>query len=378
MMIKIIADDRIPFLKGVLEPYAHMGYLPGQSITLHDLKDADALLVRTRTKCSEDLLKGSAVKFIGTATIGYDHIDTVYCMNNGIEWINAPGCNSSSVQQYVIAALLKISNDSGFKLQEKTIGIIGVGHVGSKVERFARTIGMNVLLNDPPRESREGKEKFTDLNTLLSQSDIITLHVPLTMSGRYKTYHMIDDQNLEKVRKSAWLINSSRGEVADTSALKKALEKGSIEGTVIDVWENEPHIDPEMLNLAFIATPHIAGYSSDGKANGTAMIVNRISGYFDLPLREFYPARIPGPDNPVIHIDARERDFEDILREAVIHTYDISEDDTRFRFSPSGFEKQRGNYPARREFPAYSISINGASDDDTRKLSAMGFKLSIR
>ncbi len=377
-MIKIIADNKIPFLKDVLEPYAGIGYLPGQSITPDDIKDADALLVRTRTKCSGELLKGSAVKFIGTATIGYDHIDTGYCSKNGIEWINAPGCNSSSVQQYVITALLKISDDFQLKLKEKTIGIIGVGHVGSKVELFARTIGMNVLLNDPPRAIQEGNEKFTDLDTLFEQSDIITLHVPLTMSGKHRTYHMIDDLKLEKVRKNAWLINSSRGEVADTSSLKKALERGRIEGAVIDVWENEPYIDPELMNLAFIATPHIAGYSSDGKANGTAMIVNGASGFFGLPLKEWYPTGIQEPDNPVIHIDARGRDFEDILREAVNQTYIISADDTRLRLSPSGFEEQRGNYPARREFPAYTISINGASDDDTRKLSAMGFKLSIR
>ena len=377
-MIKIIADDKIPFLEGVFEPFAGIRYLPGQSISKDDLLNADALLIRTRTKCSEKLLKGSAVKFIGTATIGHDHIDAEYCALNGIEWINAPGCNSSSVQQYVIAALLKIGKESGLKLQDKTIGIIGVGNVGSQVERFARIIGMNVILNDPPRASREGNEKFTDLETLLEQSDIITLHVPLTMSGEHMTYHMIDDLKLEKVRKNAWLINSSRGEVADTSSLKKALERGRIEGAVIDVWENEPYIDPELMNLAFIATPHIAGYSSDGKANGTAMIVNGASGFFGLPLKEWYPTGIQEPDNPVIHIDARGRDFEDILREAVNQTYIISADDTRLRHSLSGFEEQRGNYPARREFPAYTISINGASDDDTRKLSAMGFKLSIR
>ena len=378
MMIKIVADDKIPFLNGVLEPYAAIRYLPGHSIESEDIKDADALIVRTRTRCSGELLKGSAVKFIGTATIGYDHIDTRYCKRNGIEWVNAPGCNSSSVLQYIITALLKISGDFNFQLQGKTIGIIGVGHVGSKVERFARTIGMNVLLNDPPRAGREGSDKFTGLDEVLEQSDIITLHVPLTLSGKHKTFHMIDDHQLGKIRENAWLINSARGEVADTSSLKKALERRLIKGAVIDVWEKEPDIDNELMNLAYMATPHIAGYSSDGKANGTAMIVNKLSGYFGLPLTEWYPHGIKEPANQVIQINATGRDFEDILREAVNHTYNISADDNRLRSSPSGFEKQRGDYPARREFPAYTVSIEGASDGDIAKLSELGFKVIIR
>jgi len=193
-MIRIISDDKIPFLKGVLEPYAEVVYLPGKQIDFNILKDADAMLIRTRTKCDESLLEGTRVKFIGTATIGYDHIDTKYCESRGIKWINSPGCNSSSVQQYIAAALLKTASSFNFNLKDITIGIIGVGNVGAKVEKLAKTLGMNVLLNDPPRSRIEGKTKFVDLQTLLSESDIVTVHVPLSFIGEDKTYHLFDDK----------------------------------------------------------------------------------------------------------------------------------------------------------------------------------------
>ncbi|MCX6326373.1 MAG: 4-phosphoerythronate dehydrogenase PdxB [Bacteroidia bacterium] len=375
MMIRIIADDKIPFLNGVLEPYANVTYLPGNQITRESAMNADALLIRTRTKCTNVLLNGTKVSFIGTATIGFDHIDTQYCEKNNIKWTNAPGCNSSSVQQYIAAALLKLASEFRFNLRDKTIGIIGVGNVGSKVEKFARTIGMNVLLNDPPRAREEGDENFVKLGNILYESDIITVHVPLSIVGEDKTYHLFNEKSFKKMKKGAWFFNSSRGEVTDTGALKKALGSGKLGGAVIDVWENEPDIDNELMRKAFIATPHIAGYSTDGKANGTAMVVNSLCRFFNLPLKKWYPEDVPQPSTPLITIDGKGKSDEDIIREAVIQTYNIDRDDIKLRFLPSDFEKQRGEYTLRREFSAYRINLKEGTDKIQKMLDLLGFKV---
>jgi erythronate-4-phosphate dehydrogenase len=374
-MIKIIADENIPFLKGALEPYAEVHYLPGKEFNRIIMKDADALLIRTRTKCTESILKDTNVRFIGTATIGFDHIDTQYCEKHKIKWTNAPGCNSSSVKQYIAAALLKMSSEFRFSLKDKTIGIIGVGNVGSKVEKFARSIGMNVMLNDPPRARREGDNNFHSLGTILYESDIVTAHVPLNVVGEDITYHLLNEKSFKKMKKGTWFINSSRGEVTDTIALKKSLISGKLGGSVLDVWENEPDLDLELMSKAFIATPHIAGYSTDGKANGTAMVVNSLCKYFDLPLKNWYPDNVPFPPVSVINIDATGKSDEDIIREAVIQTYNIDEDDTKLRFSPADFEKQRGGYPLRREFTSYSIDLKGGNKDIQKILKDIGFKV---
>jgi erythronate-4-phosphate dehydrogenase len=376
-MIRIIADDKIPFLQGALEPYADITYLPGKLITKERIKETDALIVRTRTKCTEDLLKGSKVSFIGTATIGFDHIDTRYCDNHNIKWTNAPGCNSSSVQQYIAAALLKMAGDFQFRLRDKTIGIVGVGNVGTKVAKLVKILGMKVLLNDPPRARKEGEKLFVDLDTLLKESDIITIHVPLNIVGEDKTYHLINDRLLHKMKKGGWLINSSRGEVAETSALKRSLCTSKFGGTILDVWENEPDLDHELLDKAFIATPHIAGYSTDGKANGTSMIVNALGAFFKLPVKNWYPEIIPQPHNPVITINAKNKDPEDVIREAVFQTYSILEDDSKLRFSPSDFEKQRGDYPVRREFPSYRIVLVGGTKKIQKMLEELGFNIIV-
>jgi erythronate-4-phosphate dehydrogenase len=373
-MIKILADDKIPFLRGVLEPYAEVEYLPGNQINKSHVLKADALLIRTRTKCTPALLKNSAVRFIATATIGFDHIDTQFCETNNIKWINAPGCNSSSVQQYIASALLKIATEFRFDLKDKTIGIIGVGNVGSKVEKFARIIGMKVLLCDPPRELKEGSDKFTKLEKLLKESDFITLHVPLNFVGEDATYHLFDEKKFKKIRKGAWFFNSSRGEVAETTALKNIIRSGRINGSVIDVWENEPDIDTDLMENSFISTPHIAGYSTDGKANGTAIVVNALSDFFGLPLKSWYPGDVPLPQNPVIEIDCNGKTIQDIIHEAVNHTYDINEDDTMLRFLPSDFEKQRGNYRLRREFSAYKVNLVPDNTEAPGILEKLGFQ----
>lgn len=373
--MKIIADDKIPFLRGALEPYADVVYLPGLQITRDMLQDADVMLIRTRTKCTESLLEGTGVKFIGTATIGFDHIDVHYCNKHNIIWTNAPGCNSSSVMQYIAAALLRISSKSGFQLKDKTLGIVGVGNVGSKVEEFARILGMKVLLNDPPREREEGGVSFHSLETILSESDIITLHVPLNVVGEDYTFHLFEDENFRMMKKGTWFINSSRGEVTDTGALKKALISGKLGGAVIDVWENEPDIDLNLMNHAFLATPHIAGYSTDGKANGTSMVVNFLSRILNLPLEQWYPDIIPPPVSPEIIMDCSGKTDEAIIMEAVIQTYQIESDDAALRKNPSEFEKLRGDYPLRREFNSFTVHLKNGTVKVRQMLEAIGFKV---
>jgi len=374
-MIRIIADENIPFLKGVLEPYADINYLPGSQINRNSISDADALLVRTRTRCNSELLSGSRVKFIGTATIGFDHINTDFCDNNNIKWTNARGCNSSSVMQYIASALLRISAEAGFSLKDSTLGIIGVGNVGSKVQKLAGAMGMRIILNDPPRERNEGSDIFSSLSHLLNGSDIITLHVPLNADGQDKTLHLFNNETFSNVRKGAWFINSSSGEVAETEAVKDALGGEILKGTVIDVWEREPEIDIPLMHMSFLATPHIAGYSADGKANGTSVVVRQLSEFFNLPLTDWYPSEIPAPPAPLIPIDCNGKGNEEILRKAVLHTYNIVEDDIRLRFDPTRFEKERENYPVRREFNAYTVELRDGNDEISQLLQSLGFKV---
>jgi len=374
-MIRIVADDKIPFLTGALEPTAEVVYMPGKSITRDVLMNADALLIRTRTKCTESLLKGTKVRFIGTATIGFDHIDTKFCDSHNITWTNAPGCNSSSVQQYIASALLKLSRDHHFNLKDKTLGIVGVGNVGSKVEKIARILGMNVLLNDPPRARKEGSSDFVHLGNVLYESDIVTVHVPLNIVGNDKTYHLFNSKSFKKMKKGTWFFNSSRGEVTDTVSLKMSLTYGKLGGAVIDVWENEPVIDTELMSKAYISTPHIAGYSTDGKANGTSMVVNSLCSFFNLPLNNWYPENVPVPFSTEISINGKCKYDEDIIREAVLATYNIEEDDIRLRLSPADFEKQRGDYPLRREFGSFSVKLKGCSASSHKALEAMGFRV---
>jgi erythronate-4-phosphate dehydrogenase len=373
--IKIIADDKIPFLKGVLEPFAEVTYLDPLRITREIIKDVDALLVRTRTKCDSKLLNGSAVKFIGTATIGFDHIDTEFCETNGIKWINAPGCNSTSVQQYVLSALLKLAQLRNMQLDSMVIGVVGVGNVGSKVQKAAGVLGMKVLLNDPPRQREEGDDKFVSLDCLIEKSDILTFHVPLNMIGIDKTYHLADDKFFEKFNEDKTIINTSRGEVIDTNALKNTIKNKKVNSSVIDVWENEPKIDIDFMNLVDIATPHIAGYSIEGKANATAACVNALNKYFILGLEEnWYPKNLPAPvRSKEIKIDCSGKSRQEIFFEVINSTYNIAEDDKRLRNDVSNFEQHRTDYPVRREFSFYNVRLLGADKSLHKALSELGF-----
>lgn len=373
--MKIIIDDKIPYIRGAFEPVADVVYLPGAKTTPEVARDADAIVTRTRTICNEQLLAGSTVKLIATATIGYDHIDTEYCQQAGIKWTNAPGCNSKSVEQYIASVLMVWAESRKVELNEVCLGVIGVGNVGSKVAYISELLGMKVLKNDPPRKRNEGSSEFVELDEILEKADIISLHVPLETQGEDATFHLANDLFFNKLKKKPLLINSCRGEVTDTSAVKKALREGAIAGFVADCWENEPGVDKELLNAAFLATPHIAGYSRDGKATGTLMSVKAISDFFGLNLNNWTPSGVELPEHPLITIDGKGMSTQEIISKAILHTYDIREDDARFRNQPADFEKQRGDYPVRREFTAYSIQALNIPKETLETLRQIGFSI---
>ena len=373
--MKIVVDKDIPFIKGALESKADVIYLSGSSITRKDVLDADALITRTRTRCDESLLGGTRVKFIASATIGFDHIDTKFCDKSGIRWTNAPGCNSSSVQQYIAAVLFHLSNKLEFELAGKTMGIVGVGNVGSKVASLCVTLGMKVLLNDPPRERTEGSKGFVSLDTIVKDADIVTLHVPLENNSQDKTFHLVDAKFLSKMRPEQILINSSRGEVVATEALATVLKARELSACVLDVWENEPTINVDLMNLVDIATPHIAGYSADGKANGTTMSVRAVSRFFRLGLDDWSPANVPLPAQTEIELDCAGLKRQKVACKLVSRTYDLLADDARLRSSPETFEQQRSKYPVRREFPVYTVKLLNAGNDVRSMVGQLGFKL---
>ena len=340
--MKIVADKHIPFLEGVFEPYAEVVYIDGRQINHNDIIDADALIIRTRTKCNADLLDGTKVSMIATATIGTDHIDLDYCREHNIEVHNAEGCNAGGVMQYVFSALYGIAARKGIKLDEATLGIVGVGHVGSKVEAMARHLGFKVLLCDPPRAEAEGTEGFCSLEYLLANSQIVTLHVPLDETTR----NMADEEFFMLMQPGAIFINASRGEVVDEQALISAMPK--LGAVVIDTWNNEPCVNEELVEMVDIATPHIAGYSYQGKLNGTALAVQSVARHFGIrELYDFYP-ETDVPDHEPLRLDLKDKTHGE--RAAVFqYNYPIFTDDFRFRMDPTAFEKLRSEYQYRRE-----------------------------
>lgn len=373
--MKIIIDDKIPYIRGAFEGVAEVIYLPGSKTTPEVVKDADAIVTRTRTICNEKLLAGSSVKFIATATIGYDHIDTDYCNAAGIQWTNAPGCNSKSVEQYISSTLMVLAETRNLNLKDLTIGVVGVGNVGSKVARIAELFGMKVLKNDPPRERAEGPAEFVSLKQVMDEANIITLHVPLNMKGEDATFHLGNAGFFSGLKKKPVVINSCRGEVVETNAVKAALKNGQISAFVCDCWENEPDLDLELLALTEIATPHIAGYSKDGKATGTQMSVKAISEFFGLGLENWHPSGVELPEQPVFELDGNGLSHQQIISKAILHTYDIRNDDQDFRKNTAQFEQLRGDYPTRREFPAFTIVPKNIREETLEILKKLGFTI---
>ncbi|MCD8301435.1 MAG: 4-phosphoerythronate dehydrogenase PdxB [Prevotellaceae bacterium] len=338
--MKAVVDDKIPFIRQAIESLMdEVTYLRGSAITASDVRDADVLLVRTRTRCDRSLLEGSRVRFLGTATIGFDHIDIDYLSKAGISWTNCPGCNANSVAQYVRNCLLLWQRDSGTSLSGLTLGIIGVGHVGTAVRKTLEPLGFRILLNDPPRQEAEGGEGFASLSELHRQCDIITIHTPLQRTGPHHTFHLVDENFLRSLARRPLIINTSRGAVVDNPALLRALDCGLIRQAIVDTWENEPHPLPDLLRKVYIGTPHIAGYSADGKANATRMTLQALCRWMG---REMTFSIAP-PALPVgFTLPA------DPLGQALA-LYNPMSDSQRLKSHPDQFEQLRGNYPLRRE-----------------------------
>ena len=363
--MKIVADKLVPFLEGVFEPYAEVVYIDGREITHDDIVDADALIIRTRTKCNARMLEGTKVTMIATATIGMDHIDLDYCREHGIEVHNAQGCNAGGVMQYVFSALYGVAARKGIKIDGATMGIIGVGHVGKKIEEMARYLGFNVLLCDPPRAEAEGEENFCSLEYLLANSQIVSMHVPLNDT----TYRMADEEFFMLMPPGAIFINAARGEVIDEQALMNAIPK--LGAVVIDTWNKEPNINLDLMEMVDIATPHIAGYSYQGKQNGTASAVQQVARHFGITeLYDYYPeADIPGHE-PVL-LDLKDKNHGE--RAAVFqYNYPIFTDDFRLRMEPENFEQLRSEYQYRREIYIDKNQISMFTNDDIKQIEQRG------
>jgi erythronate-4-phosphate dehydrogenase len=374
-MISVVADHKIPFLKGALEKVASVNYIPGGEISRGDLTRADALITRTRTRCDRELLEGTAVRFIASATIGHDHIDTDYCRRAGIRWTNAPGCNASSVEQYMVSALLYLASEKGLDLERSTLGVLGVGNVGSRVARAAGSLGMRTLLNDPPRVRKEGKGAFVDLDELIACSDVITLHVPLTIGGVDNTLGMVNRRFIDRVRKGAVLINTSRGGVVNEDDLIHGISSGRLSTVILDVFRGEPVVDRRLLDLVTLATPHIAGYSLDGKANGTGMAVRALSTHFQLGMDHWKPEYLDLPGKTTLYGDTTALPRNKLLWQLFRETYDITADDRRLREDPGTFESLRGDYPLRREPHVYSVRLFQGDPGLRETLESLGFSV---
>ncbi len=332
--MKIIVEANIPYIKGLLETFGEVIYLPAKSIDATAVKDADALFVRTRTRCDSTLLAGSRVKFVATATIGTDHIDLDYCRNAGIEVCNAPGCNAPAVAQYVFSVIGHYMNGSPVK--GMTLGVVGVGHVGSIIARWGERLGMKVLRCDPPRQRREGGE-FASLNDIAAKADFVTFHTPLTTGGENPTFHLADKDFFKAVRSCRLLINSARGGVVDETALKAALDEGSVMAAAIDCWEHEPAIDASLLDRLFAGTPHIAGYSKEGKMRATTMALEGFERHFGVTV-----AGKPTVEAPLLGADINS------IGEAM-SSYNPLDDTARLASDLTTFESLRNNYDLRDE-----------------------------
>ena len=335
--MKVIIDSHIPHIQGLIEPYAQVLYLEPGDITSEAVKDADALIIRTRTRCNAALLDGSRVQFIGSATIGTDHVDLDYCASHGITVRNAPGCNAPAVAQWVFCAIHAWMQARGVATTEGlTLGIVGVGHIGSIVARWGRALGFTILLNDPPREMAEktgmaSGEFFLPLEELQRRCDIITFHTPLTRDGQWPTWHLCDQSFLEDLACCCLILDAARGPIADNAALL-----GWHGDVGLDCWENEPNISRELLEKAIVATPHIAGYSAEGKQRGTAMMLEA--------LNDFY-----GWDIPIPTIDCPATGAAQVTLEGIAASYDILADTDALKTAPSAFESLRNHYTYRHE-----------------------------
>ena len=338
--MKIIADANIPLLADAFGPLGEVVPMPAERISAETVRDADALLVRSVTKVDERLLAGSRVRFVATATIGFDHIDQAYLKSRGIEFAYAPGSNARSVAEYVLAALAVLAAHAKHRMTERVLGIVGCGNVGGRLARLASAIGIKVLMNDPPLARQTGDTKYVPIDAL-AEADVVTFHVPLERGGPDPTHHMISGALLARLKRGVTIINSSRGSVAETAALKAALDAGRLGGLVLDVWEGEPNIDLDLLAMTDLATPHIAGYSYDGKVNGTRMVLEALCRCFGLERRWDPSALMPAAAQGRVRIPAGAA-VDDAMRPAIRAAYDIEADDRHMRAIADQPPERRG------------------------------------
>jgi erythronate-4-phosphate dehydrogenase len=381
--MKIVADKNIPFVADCFSSVGEVELVGGREITPSVVADADMLLVRSVTPVGAELLAGSKVRFVATATIGFDHIDIEYLLRNNIGFASAPGSNANSAAEYVIAGLLEIGQRYGLDLEGKSIGIIGVGNVGSRVAKKCEALGMQVYLNDPPLQRQTGEAKYLPIEELFD-CDFVTLHTPLTFEGVDKTYHLADESFFRSLKEGCVFFNASRGGVVDSIALKAAIRSGRLKTVVLDVWENEPNIDAELLEMVDIGTPHIAGYSLDGKVAGMIMIYEAACKYFGLEAKFDIEDFLPKPAVCELKVDSNKGAEQELLFGAVRKIYRIDQDDARLRrilekpVEKRGeyFDGLRKNYPVRREFHNTTVVIKDRNESLARKLEGIGFLLS--
>lgn len=377
--LKIVADANIPLLAEALGPLGEVVALPAERITAEAVRAADALLVRSVTKVGPALLGSSAVRFVATATIGFDHVDLAYLASRGIGFAYAPGSNARSVAEYVLAAVFTLAGAGGWRVADKVLGIVGCGNVGGRLARMAEALGLRVLRNDPPLARRTRDPRYVPLEAL-AEADIVTFHVPLSRQGPDATHHMISERLLAGLKRGAAVINTSRGSVADPAALKKAADSGHAAALVLDVWEGEPNIDLDLLGRVRLATPHIAGYSYDGKVNGTRMVLDALCRHFGI-VRPWDPAPLlPPPPVPRVRLAAGAA-AQAALAQAIRAAYDIEADDARLRAAADEPPEARGRfftnlrktYPVRREFPFVTVELAGRDPAVESALRALDF-----
>lgn len=379
MSRKIVADENIPYVREAFAVLGEVTTVHGRQMTRELLADAELLLVRSITKVNAALLDGTAVRFVATATIGEDHVDKAYLAERGIAFSSAPGCNADSVAQYVTATLLELAERYELPLEKMSLGVAGVGNVGSRVARCGAALGMEVVVNDPPLARQTGHPRFRPLAEVLA-CDVVTLHVPLTKEGQDATYHLADEAFIRAMRPGSILINSSRGPVADGAAIKRALADGHLRACVLDVWEGEPNVDAELLEQVFIGTPHIAGYSFDGKVNGTRMIYEAACRFLGLPALWDPAPLLPAPECPRVDVDAQD---PRALLHAVRAVYDIRGNDAAMRRILAApveeraklFDTLRKEYPRRREFSNTRACVTPGDAVLKSALAGIGFRV---
>jgi erythronate-4-phosphate dehydrogenase len=378
--MKIVADENIPFVREMFSDFGDVITCPGRSITREIIEDATVLLVRSVTHVTQALLEGTSVRFVATATIGIDHIETEYLKSNNIGFAYAPGSNAESVAEYVLSALMMLSSQLKRPLSSMKLGVIGAGNVGSRVFHHAEILGMDCLLNDPPKKRLIGSDIYLPRDEVLMNSDIVTIHVPLTLEGEDATIAMVNDEFLSKMKKGAVLINTSRGNIIDEKALKA--QRSSLGGCILDVWQNEPSIDTETLEISSIGTPHIAGYSFDGKIRGAMQIYHSACAYFFKRPVWNLPDEIHSESAGTIDV----RVSSDPFTEAVAKAYPIMNEDMRkFGFltksddeRPAFFDSLRKNYRRRYEFSHYLVICGKNQSREALILSELNFKVEIK